>query len=91
MANEWINHPDLKNLDPIKLQLIRTAAANAGNKTGKDLAPVMMALISSAGKKGIRFTPDEFSLILEILKGGKSDQAKQNIDQMVQMVKGYIK
>ena len=43
MANEWINHPDLKNLDPIKLQLIRTAAANAGNKTGKDLAPVMMA------------------------------------------------
>ena len=87
MANEWINHPDLKNLDPIKLQLIRTAAANAG----KDLAPVMMALISSAGKKGIRFTPDEFSLILEILKDGKSDQAKQNIDQMVQMIKGYIK
>ena len=78
MANEWMNHPDLKNLDPIKLQLIRTAAANAGNKTGKDLAPVMM-------------TPDEFSLILEILKDGKSDQAKQNIDQMVQMVKGYIK
>ena len=79
MANEWMNHPDLKNLDPIKLQLIRTAAANAGNKTGKDLAPVMMALISSAGK------------ILEILKDGKSDQAKQNIDQMVQMIKGYIK
>ena len=51
----------------------------------------MMALISSAGKKGIRFTPDEFSLILEILKDGKSDQAKQNIDQMVQMIKGYIK
>ena len=23
MANEWMNHPDLKNLDPIKLQLIR--------------------------------------------------------------------
>ena len=21
MANEWMNHPDLKNLDPIKLQL----------------------------------------------------------------------
>ena len=60
MANEWINHPDLKNLDPIKLQLIRTAAANAGNKTGKDLAPVMMALISSAGKKGIRFTPKKY-------------------------------
>ena len=22
MANEWMNHPDLKNLDPIKLQLL---------------------------------------------------------------------
>ena len=91
MANEWINNPDLKNLDPIILQMISTDAETEGNKTGKDLAPVMMALISSAGKKGIRFTPDEFSLILEILKDGKSDQAKQNIDQMVQMIKGYIR
>ena len=75
MANEWMNHPDLKNLDPIKLQLIRTAAANAGNKTGKDLAPVMMALISSAGNKVNRVSPHDFYLILVILKHGKWAQA----------------
>lgn len=87
MSDAWMNHPALQKLDPVKLNLIRTARANAGSKTGKDLVPVMFALISTAGKKGIRFTPEEFSLILDLLKEGKTEEEKKQIDQMVQMVK----
>ena len=64
---EWMNNPAMKNIDPAKLELIRMAAAKTSGKTGKDLAPVMLALISSANKQGIRFSPDEVTLILEIL------------------------
>ena len=49
----------LKNMDPVKLELIRSAASKTKGKSGKALAPVMMALITSANKKGIRFTPDD--------------------------------
>ena len=35
----------------------------------------MMALISGANKQGIRFTPEEMTLILDILKDGKSKES----------------
>ena len=82
--NEWMEHPDLANLDPLKQELIRTAAMKAGGKNGKALVPVMMSLITGANKRGIRFTPDEISLILSVIKEGKS---KQEQAQMVQMIR----
>ena len=36
---------------------------------------------------GIRFTPDEISLILSAIKEGKSKQEQAQIDQMVQMIR----
>ncbi|CUP35980.1 Uncharacterised protein [Dorea longicatena] len=51
----------------------------------------MMALITSANKKGIQFTPQEMSLILDILKEGRSREEQNQIDQMVQMVRTHMK
>lgn len=89
--NNWINHPEMNKLDPIKLELIKNAAAQVSGKSGNSMATVMMALITSANKRGIRFSSDEISLILEILKEGKSAQEKTNIDNMVKMISNYIK
>ena len=71
--NEWLNHPELKNMDPVKLELIKLAAKQTEGKNGKSLAPVMMSLISSAHKKGITFSPEEMSFVVEILNEGKSN------------------
>ena len=79
----------LKNMDPVKLELIRSAASKTKGKSGKALAPVMMALITSANKKGIRFTPDE--MIISILKEGKSEEEQARIDQMLKMMHGMLK
>ena len=76
----------MANIDPIKLELIKNAAQQTKGKDGKALAPVMMALITNANKQGIRFTSDEISLILEVLKDGKTPEEKNQIDRMVQMV-----
>lgn len=81
-----MNHPLLQDLDPVKLELIKMAARQTQGKSGKSMAPIMMSIITSANRKGIRFTPEEFSLILDILKEGKSNKEKQQIDQMVSMV-----
>ena len=91
MSNEWINHPAMKNMDPMKLELIKTAAAQTRGKSGKSLAPVMMSLITGAGKRGIRFTPDEMSMVIAILKEGKSQKEQEQIDQMLKMMRGMIK
>ena len=89
--NEWMDHPMLKNMDPVKLELIRSAASKTKGKSGKALAPVMMALITSANNKGIRFTPDEMTMIISILKEGKSEEEQARIDQMLKMMHGMLK
>ena len=80
----------LKNMEPVKLELIRSAASKTKGKSGKALAPVMMALITSANKKGIRFTPDEMTMIISILKEGKSEEEQARIDQMLKMMHGML-
>ena len=89
--NDWINSPLLKDIDPVKLELIKMAASQTSGKSGKDLAPVMLALITSANKKGIRFSPDEISLILELIKEGKTQKEKEQIDRTIQMVMSMLK
>lgn len=84
---EWMNHPAMKNLDPVKLELIRTAARQTEGKTGKALAPVMLSLIVNANKRGIQFTPEETDLILTIMKEGKTRDEKEQIDHMVNSVR----
>ena len=90
-AEEWMNNPAMKSIDPAKLELIRMAASKTSGKTGKELAPVTLALITSANKQGIQFTPDEVTLILEILKQGKSKEEQEQIDRTVQMTSSIFK
>ena len=88
--NEWMNNPAMKNIDPIKLELIQMAASQTAGKSGRDLAPIMMALITNANKKGISFSGDEMSLILEIMKDGKSKDEQAQIDRTINMVRSFI-
>ena len=87
MMETWMNHPAMENLDPVKLELLKREAAQTKGKSGNALASVMLSLIVSANKQGIRFSQDEIDLILTILKEGKSETEKQHIDQMVSSVK----
>ena len=83
---DWINDPALKDMDPAKIELFKMAASQVEGKSGNAMAPIMMSLIMNANKRGIKFTPDEMSLILQVLKQGKSPSEQQNIDKTVQLV-----
>ena len=87
---DWLNDPLLKEMDPLKKDLIQTAAAQTAQKSGNTLAPVLMSLITSANRKGIRFSSEEISLILNILKQGKPEDEQQQIDRTVQMVSSML-
>lgn len=65
---------------------MKTAFEKTRGKTGRNLAPIMMSLITQANQKGIRFSEEEMSLILQILKEGKSKEEQARIDQMVTFV-----
>ena len=85
-SNSWMDHPAINGMDPVKLELIRLAAKQTAGKSGRSLA-----LITSANKKGIQFTPQEMPLILDILKDGRPAKEQEQIDQMVQMIRTHMK
>lgn len=87
---DWLNNPALENLDPAKRELFLFAAKQVEGKSGNAMAPIMMSLISNANKKGIRFTPEEISLIIQVLKQGKSKEEQQQIDKTVQAVSSMM-
>ena len=87
---DWINDPMLQNMDPLKIELIKTAAAQVDGKSSNALPPILMSLIMSANKKGIRFSSEEMTLILSILKQGKSEQEQKQIDKTVDMVSAMM-
>ena len=88
--NEWMNHPLLKNMNPVKYNLIQMAANKTAGKSGKELMPIMMALITNANKQGILFTPEEMSLILDVVKEGKTPEEQAQIDRTIQMIKAVM-
>ncbi len=57
---KWMNHPAMKTIDPLKLELIRTAAETDERKIRNELAPVMLALITNANRQGLRFNRMKF-------------------------------
>lgn len=87
---DWINDPMLQNMDPLKIELIKTAATQIDGKSSKSLPPILMSLIMSANRKGIRFSSEEMTLILGILKQGKSEQEQKQIDKTVDMVSAMM-
>lgn len=89
--NEWMDHPAMKNLDPVKMELFKAAAAQTKGKSGNSMATVMMALITSARKNGICFSSEEMTLILDVLKDGKPKEEQEQIDNMVNMVTNIMK
>lgn len=67
------------------------SAKQTKGKSGNELAPVMLALITNANRQGLRFNPDEVSLILEVLKEGKSKEEQNQIDRMMEMTKNIFR
>ena len=78
----WMNHPGMQNIDPVKLELIKMAAERTHGKSGNSLA---------SKKKHIQFTPDEVALVMEIMKEGKSSEEKEQIDKTAQMAQTFMK
>ena len=52
-SNSWMDHPAMKGMDPVKLELIRLAAKQTAGKSGRSLAPVMMPLITRKGSSSL--------------------------------------
>lgn len=78
---EWFHDPRISGIAPEKLSLLlKLAEQIEGKKTQKEIMPIVMGALASANRQNLHFSPDEFDLIFSIMKEGKSEEEKKQMD-----------
>lgn len=77
---EWFYDERIQDIAPAKLKLLLNLAEQIEGKSQKEAMPVIMGAIASANRQHLNFTKDEFDLIFQIMKEGKSEEEKRQMD-----------
>ncbi len=88
---EWFQDPRMKDISPDKLTFLLSLAKQIEGKNQKQAMPVLMGAVASASRQNLQFTPEEFQLIFEIMKEGKSLEEKRKMDEMLKKARGVMK
>lgn len=82
---EWFYDERVQEIAPEKLTLLLRLAEQLEGKTSqKEIMPIVMGAIASANRRNLFFSKDEFELIFMIMKEGKTDAEKAQMDHMLQ-------
>ena len=81
---EWFQDPRIKNIAPAKLTFLLKLAEQIEKKNKKQAMPILFGAVASASRQNLQFTPEEFQMIFEIMKEGKSEEEKRKMDETLQ-------
>lgn len=84
---DLLNNPNLKDIDPAKLQMLLSMAEQSKDKKQNELLPFLLAAASQNKSKGMSFSQEEVDAIIEVLKVGKSPQEIENMERIRSMMK----
>lgn len=84
--NIFENDPKFQQIDPQKLQFLMNFANSHPAGNAKQMASAMMSAASTAKKDGMEFTPDETTLLIELLKQNMSPAEQKKTDQIVALM-----
>lgn len=87
MNEDWKNDPKLKEIDKNKLDMLQNLADKGTGKNASDMLPFLMSAAASGRKKGLNFSENEISAVLEVMKAGKTPQESAKIDRIVNLMR----
>lgn len=87
MNQDWKDNPKLAGLDHNKLAMLQSLAEQGAGKSPSEMLPFLMSAAKQGRHNGLNFSGDEISLILEVLKMGKSQEETAKIDKIVNMMR----
>lgn len=77
--NQFENDPRLKNLMPLKRQIILELANGSHNATMEQMFPQIMQLNRELQKRNLSFSKEESNLIMDIMMEQASHAERQKI------------
>ncbi len=88
-GQNWMDNPALAGIDPSRLQMLSSLAAQAQNKNQNELLPFLMAAASQKNTGNMSFRPDEIETIINVMKIGKSPQEIRQIDRICSLMRQF--
>lgn len=80
-------HEIFKTMHPVKIQVMKELAESMEGKSMKDAAPLLMNATAKLKSHNMSFTPQETTVLLEILTKDMSPQEKARVEMMKNVVK----
>ncbi|MCM1244976.1 MAG: hypothetical protein NC293_04935 [Roseburia sp.] len=77
----------LRNMHPLKVQIIKELEEKAAGKGMKSTAPLIMEAMQKLKANNLSFSQEEVSVLLEIMTKGMSAEEKQRVEMMKQVVR----
>lgn len=87
MNSNIFNHPAFQNLSPEKLHFLMEFQNTSKPSSMQSAAPFFMQMLRQARSKGIQFSEDESSLLIDILKQNMTPQEQKKADMILNMIK----
>lgn len=85
--SDWMENPKLSGIDPEKLKLLQSLAAQGSRQDQGKMASFLMAAANTSRQRGLQFSPSEMEAIVEVLKTGKSPAEAARIDRLLSMAR----
>lgn len=83
----WMNDPRVKNITPEKKLLLEQLIKEGSTKSEKEMMPFLMSAMTAVKKSKLNLTPDEGSLLIEILMEKMSPAERKKTQQVLAMAK----
>ena len=74
-------------MDKNKLEMLQNLAEQGTGKNASDMLPFLMNAATQGKNSGLRFSSEEISTVLEVLKMGKSPQEAAKLDRIVSLMR----
>lgn len=74
------NNPKLKNIDPVKLQIITEIKEKSKGKNINQMLPEIMRINQLLNERNMSFTKEETALLFEVIKENMSQEEKKKFD-----------
>ena len=87
MSEDSRDNPKLEGIDQNKLDMLQKLAQQGSTKSASDLLPFLMGAAAQGKKGGLKFSPQEISTIIEVIKMGKSPEEVQRLDKVISLMK----
>lgn len=84
--NPWLNNPALKDMHPIKLQVMTDLAKDTAGKPLTQAVPYLLKAQQTLKAANLSFSAKESALLMEILTKDMTDSEKQQLERMKALI-----